>query len=796
MADDVFVLMMTRHDILDFYKPQHSTVTYINVKVSNNKHFYKNNYCYYGILVLESLGKTWSLLKWIVLEYKYCFTLLTMFEVYSEVRATLSAKVIGAIEGSVLDAIRQCVLTATIEQVIIGTSTQYQLCGTLDGILIAKTRLEEMMGSLQVKKIAIEPTDLDSTTLSEENSSLADEGNTSCDKDKTSCLSDDKERETNASSNGYMSTNTESSSMRTLRPKQALSKKLRLFLKERPRGSARLAKQLRSLKKAATRRHDPEWLSENLQQMKLATEDSDLDSTGTDMKVKAPTRRPCKARNYEAVSDVKYSCDLCPFKTKRSSHLVKHMTGHEKVLCCPHCSYQTTKKRYYDRHLRLHCHKRTSLHQCTECSYKTHRKKMASTTKRKIHQYSEAALEEAWQELSTIRAASRKFGVPRGTLQDRIHGRVSEGPRKMGPDAVLTLAEEKKLVQWIKDLVKCGFPRKVEDLLNTVQKIILDDGRKNPFKNGRPGKKWYASFLKRNPGLEHRVSQGVSKGRAIVTEEAIKKWFKELEDFLKNMTILIYLNIQAGYLMEMKLRLACVPKLAREHFHRHTKSVHGTDRPHLCHICGKSFKRGDNLLQHSHLHSDSTPDHECTTCGKNFRSQSHLIEHRAVHSEHRNFLCEVCGASFKTKSVHRKHVQSIHRNPKAFPCDVCFKKFNTQYTLKRHKKTHLAKPKLLAEPTDLSATEKDSDVPGIPYNSPQSASESDPGLMVNMPVPSVAAMQQPTISMINPPVPVVPVFSVSTNVLATNVLQQLQQPLLPTTEPSAVVYLGNSFPQL
>ncbi|KAG8194929.1 hypothetical protein JTE90_021390 [Oedothorax gibbosus] len=117
-------------------------------------------------------------------------------------------------------------------------------------------------------------------------------------------------------------------------------------------------------------------------------------------------------------------------------------------------------------------------------------------TKRKIHQYSEAALKEALHEirqgLLTIRAASRKFGVPRGTLQDRIHGRVSEGLRKMGPDAVLTLAEEKKLVQWIKDLVKCGFPRKVEDLLNTVQKNILNDGRKNPFKNGRPGKKWYA----------------------------------------------------------------------------------------------------------------------------------------------------------------------------------------------------------------------------------------------------------------------------------------------------------------
>ncbi|KAG8199511.1 hypothetical protein JTE90_009358 [Oedothorax gibbosus] len=83
---------------------------------------------------------------------------------------------------------------------------------------------------------------------------------------------------------------------------------------------------------------------------------------------------------------------------------------------------------------------------------------MASTTKRKIHQYSEAALEEALHEirqgLSTIRAASRKFGVPRGTLQDRIHGRVSEGPRKMGSDAVLTVAEEIKLMMDERILLK------------------------------------------------------------------------------------------------------------------------------------------------------------------------------------------------------------------------------------------------------------------------------------------------------------------------------------------------------
>lgn len=67
-----------------------------------------------------------------------------------------------------------------------------------------------------------------------------------------------------------------------------------------------------------------------------------------------------------------------------------------------------------------------------------------------------------------IRAANRMYGVPRGTLQDRIHGRISEGPQKMGPDTIMTPLEEKKLANWSAELAKCGFPRKKEDILDTV----------------------------------------------------------------------------------------------------------------------------------------------------------------------------------------------------------------------------------------------------------------------------------------------------------------------------------------
>lgn len=157
-------------------------------------------------------------------------------------------------------------------------------------------------------------------------------------------------------------------------------------------------------------------------------------------------------------------------------------------------------------------------------------------TKRQFHNYTEDALSNALIKIREhnwpIRKASREYGVPRGTLQDRIHGRVVEKPRKMGPDTVLSLAEENELVKWLVDLAKCGFPQKPSDLLNMVQKILREDKRKTPFKDCLPGKTWYYAFLKRHPELSLRTPEGLSKGRAIVTEESVRKWFRELKQYL------------------------------------------------------------------------------------------------------------------------------------------------------------------------------------------------------------------------------------------------------------------------
>ena len=88
--------------------------------------------------------------------------------------------------------------------------------------------------------------------------------------------------------------------------------------------------------------------------------------------------------------------------------------------------------------------------------------------------------------------------------------------------------------------------------------------------------------------------------------------------------------------------------------------------------------------------------------------QAHLKEHLAVHTSLRSHLCHICGASFKTRAVQKKHLHNIHLNPGAFKCSTCPKSFNTKSALQKHIQHHEfgaaykaaknAKKKILVDP--------------------------------------------------------------------------------------------------
>nr|CAI5826805.1 unnamed protein product [Callosobruchus analis] len=123
--------------------------------------------------------------------------------------------------------------------------------------------------------------------------------------------------------------------------------------------------------------------------------------------------------------------------------------------------------------------------------------KVAIMSKSPIHQYKEEQLTSAMAAIRNgmkIREASRVFGVPRGTLQDHLHARVPEMPRRMGPDSVLTREEETAFKDWCIALAHCGFPLKPDDLINTTKSGINGkNARKHIEEKIR---KWFAELLK------------------------------------------------------------------------------------------------------------------------------------------------------------------------------------------------------------------------------------------------------------------------------------------------------------
>ncbi|XP_069357374.1 uncharacterized protein [Maniola hyperantus] len=132
-----------------------------------------------------------------------------------------------------------------------------------------------------------------------------------------------------------------------------------------------------------------------------------------------------------------------------------------------------------------------------------------------------------------VAVAALKYGVPRITLHNKITGK---SPRdcNFGPATILSQEEENALVQWVLHMTERHLPVTKDHLLDSVQKIIVEKNLDTcPFTNNRPGKKWFASFLRRHPELKERIAQNLSRARENVTKEELRQWFDVNRKYLE-----------------------------------------------------------------------------------------------------------------------------------------------------------------------------------------------------------------------------------------------------------------------
>lgn len=175
----------------------------------------------------------------------------------------------------------------------------------------------------------------------------------------------------------------------------------------------------------------------------------------------------------------------------------------------------------------------------------------------------------------TVGVASLKYGVPRITLRNKVTGK-SPTVCAMGPATILTAQEENILVKCLFALADRHFPISREQLLDSVQQIIINSNRTTPFTNNRPGKTWYQAFLRRHPDISERVAQNFTTSRDNVTEQQIKSWFTEIKNYLEEKNLIHLLQDPNRIFNADESAFFLSPKSGRVLVRRGDKNVYTT----------------------------------------------------------------------------------------------------------------------------------------------------------------------------------------------------------------------------
>lgn len=123
----------------------------------------------------------------------------------------------------------------------------------------------------------------------------------------------------------------------------------------------------------------------------------------------------------------------------------------------------------------------------------------------------------------SVRFAATQLGIPRTTIRSKLSGRSTIDSRA-GPKPILGEEEEEYILKWMKHCQDLGFPVSRSQLTSNVKVLLKHMKRKNPFKNGEPGRHWYDAFMTRHP-LSERKAQTLTPSRAAVTLEDLRHWF-------------------------------------------------------------------------------------------------------------------------------------------------------------------------------------------------------------------------------------------------------------------------------
>jgi len=139
-------------------------------------------------------------------------------------------------------------------------------------------------------------------------------------------------------------------------------------------------------------------------------------------------------------------------------------------------------------------------------------------------------------QVGSVKAAAAAFGIPRSTLRDRLKGATNRSTAQQTIQR-LTAEQERRLIDWIKELEAQGNPPSHTVIREMVSKI---ETTSNPTSNPAPiGNHWVDRFIHRYPEISSCIGVPLESFRALnSTYDTIQAHFQRVQTLIRKFNIL------------------------------------------------------------------------------------------------------------------------------------------------------------------------------------------------------------------------------------------------------------------
>ncbi|XP_026734809.1 zinc finger protein 260-like isoform X2 [Trichoplusia ni] len=136
---------------------------------------------------------------------------------------------------------------------------------------------------------------------------------------------------------------------------------------------------------------------------------------------------------------------------------------------------------------------------------------------------------------------------------------------------------------------------------------------------------------------------------------------------------------------EFPCQLCSAVFITRSNLESH-ENLHRGERPYRCHACPCAYTSYSALSRHAKKHTDI--QFICDLCGRSFKIKAALASHMDTHKPIRKHGCDECNRRFAQKSALILHINRVHRNlPPPCACQICPKRYPRMSLLKEHMKS-------------------------------------------------------------------------------------------------------------